>query len=241
MLVEVCVNSLESALNAEKAGANRIELCMELGLGGITPSYGLLGAVREQINIPVHVLIRPRSGDFVYSEYDFNIMLTDIEICKELGFEGVVSGILNPDFSIDVNRTEILLNASKEMNFTFHRAFDWVENPFEALDVLEKLGVHNILSSGQEQSAITGIDLLNQLNSKSSNCTIMPGSGINVRNVSNFKMNAFKWVHLSASEIFDVSLNKNELPMSYFPFLDERKRTISSTTIISQIVNKVKL
>ncbi len=241
MLVEVCTNSLESALNAEKAGADRIELCVELGLGGITPSYGLLKAVRDQISIPVHVLIRPRSGDFVYSEEDFNVMLMDVEICENLGYEGVVSGVLNPDFSVDIGRTQMLIKASRKMSFTFHRAFDWVENPLETLDVLEKLGVDSILSSGQQLSAIKGIDLLTQLNSNSSNCSIIPGGGINIDNVSDFKINAFKWIHLSASEIFDINFNKEELSMNYLPYLDERKRTISSATIVSQIVNKVKL
>lgn len=94
MLVEVCANSLESALNAEKAGANRIELCSELAVGGVTPSYGVLKAVREKISIPVRVLIRPRSGDFTYSDEEFNIMKNDIELCVEMGFDGIVSGVL---------------------------------------------------------------------------------------------------------------------------------------------------
>src|SRR6056297_3221779 len=109
MIVEVCANSLQSALIAQEAGADRIELCSELAVGGITPSYGLLKAVREKISIPVNVLIRPRSGDFTFSDDEFEIMKTNIALCIELGFNGVVSGALHPDFSLDVERTKELV------------------------------------------------------------------------------------------------------------------------------------
>ncbi|HKJ48240.1 MAG TPA: copper homeostasis protein CutC, partial [Christiangramia sp.] len=120
MIIEVCTNSLESAINAERGGADRIELCSELGVGGITPSFGLIKAALEKISIPIHVLIRPRSGDFTYSEYDFQVMLQDIEECRNLGVSGIVSGVLNEDFSPDLKRTGNLINASTGMSFTFH-------------------------------------------------------------------------------------------------------------------------
>ena len=118
MLIEICANSYQSAINAEKAGANRIELCSELAVGGITPSYGLLKKVTKELTIPIHVLIRPRSGDFTFSDDEFNIMKENILLCKELGVKGIVSGVLHLDSSIDMERTKELVAISKPMNFT---------------------------------------------------------------------------------------------------------------------------
>jgi copper homeostasis protein len=109
MKLEICANSYQSALNAEKAGADRIELCSELSVGGITPSYGLLKKISKEITIPINVLIRPRSGNFQYSEEEFSLMKENIKLCKELGFNGIVSGVLNIDNSIDIERTKKLI------------------------------------------------------------------------------------------------------------------------------------
>lgn len=240
MLVEVCTNSLESALNAEKGGADRIELCSTLGLGGITPSFGLLKSIKEHITIPVHVLIRPRSGDFLYTDLEFETMLKDIELCVDLGFEGLVSGVLCQDFSVDIPRVKALKKASGDLKFTFHRAFDWVKDPISALDELEKIGVDYILTSGQKIKAEEGIDLLEVLQERSSRCTIMPGSGIRAENVMMFKEKNFKIVHLSAAVLQEKNANVPDLPMSYFPFLAEDKVVISDTLRIREIVNRVK-
>ncbi len=140
MILEICANSYQSAINAEKAGANRIELCSELAVGGITPSYGLLKKVMADLTIPVHVLIRPRSGDFTFSDAEFDIMKENILLCKELGVSGIVSGVLHTNNTIDIERTKELVEHSKPMNFTFHRAFDWVLNPEEEIKKLEKIG-----------------------------------------------------------------------------------------------------
>ncbi len=198
MLVEICANSYQSAINAEKAGANRIELCAELAIGGITPSYGLLKKVLNDLTIPVHVLIRPRSGDFTFSEAEFEIMKENILLCKELGVAGIVSGVLHLNNTIDLERTQELVALSNPMNFTFHRAFDWVLNPTAAIKKLESIGVQRILTSGQEASAKKGIDHLVHWNN-ASNIKIMPGGGISTENLLLFKENGFKEVHLSAS------------------------------------------
>tara|TARA_R110000796_G_scaffold37722_4_gene95437 strand:+ start:355229 stop:355951 length:723 start_codon:yes stop_codon:yes gene_type:complete len=240
MLIEVCTNSLESALNAQKVGADRIELCAELGLGGITPSFGLLKSIREKIKIPVHVLIRPRSGDFLYSDLEFDAMLNDIKLCVDLGFDGIVSGVLCKDFSIDIDRVAMLKEASENLKFTFHRAFDWVNDPILALSELEKIGVDYILSSGQKTKAIEGIELLSLLNQKSSHCTIMPGSGINAENGILFKEKDFKIIHLSAAVFHEKNANKQSLPMSYLPFLAENKVVVSDSEIIRLLLNRVK-
>lgn len=198
MIVEICANSYQSAINAEKAGADRIELCVELAIGGITPSYGLLKKVMTNLTIPVHVLIRPRSGDFTFSYTEFEIMKENILLCKKLGVSGIVSGILHLDNTIDTERTQKLVTLSKPMNFTFHRAFDWVINPQEEIKQLEKIGIQRILTSGQKTSASKGIETLNKWNN-STTITIMPGGGINAKNILKFKENRFKEVHLSAS------------------------------------------
>ena len=132
MQLEICANSYQSAMNAQKAGAHRIELCSELSIGGITPSYQLLKKVMKNLHIPVHVLIRPRGGDFIYSKEEFEMMKENILICKELGSKGIVSGVLHTDNRIDIKRTQELIALSKPLSFTFHRAFDEVPEPMRA-------------------------------------------------------------------------------------------------------------
>lgn len=240
MLVEVCANSLESALNAQKAGADRVELCSELAVGGITPSYGLLKKVKEHISIPVNVLIRPRSGDFTYSDLEFDIMKRNIQFCKELGFNGVVSGILKDDFTLDVDRTQELMVSVKGMEFTFHRAFDWVKDPFKTLEELENLGVNTILSSGQQKSAILGIDLLSELNTKSTSCTVMPGSGIGKVNVCQFKEKGFSVVHLSGTQFQKTLYESPKISMNSPAFLLDDSLPLTSQETIESVINKVK-
>ena len=202
MLLEICANSYQSAKNAQDAGAHRIELCSELSVGGITPSYGLLKEVIDTLSIAVFVLIRPRSGNFTYSEEEFDIMKHDIQLCKNLGCAGIVSGVLNKDNTIDIERTQELIELSKPLEFTFHRAFDCVENPQEALEQLINLGVERVLTSGLEASAEKGLELLKQLKEHvNGRITILPGSGINIQNAKLFKDAGFLEIHLSASKV----------------------------------------
>ena len=240
MLVEVCANSLESALNAQKAGADRIELCTELGVGGITASYGLLKSVRERLSIAVHVLVRPRSGDFTYSEMEFDIMKQDIELCREMGFEGVVSGILRPDLTLDVERTKALKEASGTLHFTFHRAFDWVRDPLQALAQLEAIGVQTILSSGQRKSALEGIDQLAELQHIASKCTIMPGSGIGIKNARLFKEKGFSAIHLSGTKAVQNIPGIPGLSMSATTMLSDNSVLLTDKDIVEQVVAIVK-
>jgi len=240
MLIEVCANSLQSALNAQEAGADRIELCSELAVGGITPSYGLLKAVRERIKIPVHVLIRPRSGDFTFSNDEFNIMKTNIALCRELGFAGIVSGALHPDCSLDVERTTELITASGDLKFTFHRAFDWVGHPLETIVQLESLGVHYVLTSGQQKSAILGLDLLEQLQRHVKNCVIIPGSGINEHNAHQFNEKGFKALHLSAARFCKTLDQPPAVAMNSAPFLYDDGIAVTSLEIVSSVVQAVK-
>ena len=240
MLVEVCANSLESALNAEKAGADRIEICSELGVGGITPSYGLLKSIKKHLSIPVHVLIRPRSGDFTYTELEFEIMKKDIRLCVKLGFQGIVAGVLNADFTLDEERTRTLIALSGNLNFTFHRAFDWVKNPELTRKKLEKIGADYILSSGQATSATLGEELLIKLHASASKCSIMPGGGINQDNVSLFKQLGFRAVHLSGTKFYSTFDVIPPVSMNSLIHLREDARAITDIETIQKVVSMVK-
>lgn len=201
MKLETCANSYQSAKNACDAGAHRIELCQELSVGGITPSYGLLKKVIEELDIPVFVLIRPRSGNFVYSDDEFQIMKTDIQLCKDLGCKGIVSGVLKQDNTLDDERTKVLIDLAKPLPFTFHRAFDDVKNPKETLLHLIGLGAYRVLTSGQKTTAEEGLELLKELNEVSNGrIIVLPGAGINTANVIKFMNAGFEEVHTSASK-----------------------------------------
>lgn len=240
MQIEVCANSLKSAKNAEAGGADRIELCAELGVGGITPSYGLLKSVKEHISIPVHVLVRPRSGDFTYSDEEFEIMKKDIALCVDLGFDGIVTGVLHTDFMLDVERTEQLITASKNLKFTFHRAFDWVENPHKTLNDLEAMGVDFVLSSGQQKSAQEGIDLLVELDCQATRSIIMPGGGIHLNNAAEFKKKGFKTLHLSGSKCIRTLSQPPKVSMNSLPFIKDDEICCTAIDTVRAIVNAVK-
>jgi copper homeostasis protein len=232
MLLEICANSYQSAKNAQDAGAHRIELCSELSVGGITPSYGLIKQVIDTLSIAVFVLIRPRSGNFTYSEEEFDIMKHDIQLCKNLGCAGIVSGVLNKDNTIDIERTQELIELSKPLDFTFHRAFDCVENPQESLEQLINLGVERVLTSGLETSAEKGLELLKQLKEHvNGRITILPGSGINLQNAKLFKDAGFLEIHLSASKVV-----KNNSKSSIFDEI-QKESNIETIKIILKIIN----
>lgn len=231
MILEICVNSYQSAVNANTAGAHRIELCSEISVGGTTPSYGLLKKVMADIDIPVHVLIRPRSGNFTYSGKEFDIMKENIRLCKDLGCAGIVAGVLHEDNTIDIKRTSELIELSKPMSFTFHRAFDLVSKPKEALLQLIALGVHRLLTSGQEEKAENGIDLLIELQKLAKNkLTILPGSGINSENCIHFKNTGFTEIHSSASKIISSKTH---------PYFGNTPQTVSDIETIKNILNAV--
>ncbi|WP_296315829.1 copper homeostasis protein CutC [Winogradskyella sp. UBA3174] len=216
MKLEICANSYQSAKNAQEAGAHRIELCQELSVGGITPSYGLLKQVVENLDIQVFVLIRPRSGNFVYSDAEFDIMKHDIQLCKGLGCDGIVSGILNNNKTIDRDRTQELIELSKPLPFTFHRAFDEVVNPLEAFLQLIDLGVERVLTSGQQTTAELGLELLKDLNIMSSGrIIILAGSGITSDNALKFKQIGLNEIHASASSLLEENNSLFSMPLTY--------------------------
>lgn len=231
MIVEICANSFESALAAEKGGAHRIELCSQLAFGGLTPSRQLIKKVIAELNIPVHVLIRPRKGSFCYSEDELNSMIRDIEFCKSIGCQGVVCGVLTSENKINVAATKRLIYAAKDVDFTFHRAFDCTENALDSLKQLIDLKIKRVLSSGQKQTAYNGLALLQEMNELyNGKIEIMPGSGINLENALCFKDQGFSSIHLSAT------LQKKENSTSFF---EGGTESISDLKTIKQIIELV--
>lgn len=182
--IEVCATNIQSALAAQRAGAQRIELCCALDGGGLTPSPGLLRAARKQLDIAVNVLIRPREGNFCYDENELNIMLDDIRFCREAGADGVVIGALDATGRLDIPAMQAMLDAARGMDVTCHRAFDYAADPFEALEALIALGVRRVLSSGQAVTAYEGRYLLQKLVEKAAGrIIVMPGAGITAKNI----------------------------------------------------------
>ena len=183
--MEIACFDIASAIKAAAAGADRIELCDNAAEGGTTPSYGTLKKVKEIISIPIFPIIRPRGGDFLYSDEEYETMLYDVQLCNDLGFDGVVFGLLNNIGSIDIKRTEQLVKAAGDMQVTFHRAFDRCNNPFHALEALIYCGCKRILTSGQVPNAYDGKQLIEELIEQAQNrIIIMPGSGVRSINIA---------------------------------------------------------
>ncbi|MCX6144025.1 MAG: copper homeostasis protein CutC [Ignavibacteriales bacterium] len=185
MILEVCVDSVESAVAAQRGGAGRIELCADLEHGGTTPSIDMIRSVREQVSLKVHVMIRPRTGDFCYSKAEFEVMKRDVQESKKLGIDGLVFGILTSNGTIDTARTKILLEMARLLSVTFHRAFDETVDLFAALSELTQLGVDRVLTSGGKPSVETGVQTLADLVRKAgSSIKVLAGGGITVENVA---------------------------------------------------------
>ena len=181
-IYEACVGSYNAAIKAESLGANRIEFCDNLSEDGTTPSFGNIKKAINTLNLPVMVIIRPRGGNFEYSEDEVEIMIEDIKMCKELGAYGVVIGALKGD-KIDLDITKRLVEVAKPMKITFHMAFDEIEDKKEAIDQLVSLGVDRILTKGGRANALVGRDVLKDLIKYANDrIIIMPGKGVNKEN-----------------------------------------------------------
>lgn len=210
MLLEVACFNLGSALIAQKAGAQRIELCENYKEGGITPSHELIKRIKKELSIPVFVMIRPRSGNFIYSDEEFEQMKKEVVFCKEQLCDGLVFGILTPDNKVDVKRSKELVELAKPLPCTFHRAFDEINDTNEALEQLCAMEFSRILTSGKAKSAVEGIDLIKELIKKAKGrITIMPGGGIRSANISRLVTDTgAREIHTAA--ITDKSETANE-------------------------------
>ena len=206
--MEICVDSVESAINAEKGGASRLELCSNLVEGGTTPSLGLLRVIKERVRIPVFVMLRPRGGDFIYSKDDYQVMKEDLMLFKENGADGIVFGILTPDGDIDVTRSREIIQLSRPLPVTFHRAFDMVKDPVTSLNTLISLGADRVLTSGQDSTALEGLPLLASLIEHAQDrIIVVPGGGITERNLQRIlRESGAKEFHCSARSSRDSTM-----------------------------------
>jgi len=184
VVLEICADSVESAIAAERGGAHRVELCSALAEGGVTPSAGLISAVRSRLTLPLHVIIRPRAGDFLYSSDEFEIMREDVLSAKQHGVDGVVLGMLSENGPIEIDRTRTLIEIARPMQVTFHRAFDMSNDLGRALEDVIASGAERVLTSGAEQSAEAGISNIAALVKQAAGrIAVMAGAGINRSNV----------------------------------------------------------
>jgi len=209
--IEIATSDFETTSSAVAGGADRIELCANLGEGGTTPSYGTIYQCRESFDVLIYPIVRPRGGDFLYSNDEFEIILHDVKLCKQLGCDGIVVGLLNAGGGIDIKRTGALVDIAYPMGVTFHRAFDRCRDPFEALEQLVKLGCERVLTSGQQPSAVDGVKLISDLNKSADHrIIIMPGSGIRKENI---KMLAEK---TGCTEFHSSLRNRSKGKMEFF-------------------------
>ena len=183
-MLEIIGFNIESCLIAQSSGADRIELCDGPAEGGTTPSYGFIKAAREKLTINLFPIIRPRGGDFFYSDEEFEIMKTDVKLCKQLGCDGVVTGMLHADGTVDKKRNAVLVELAYPLGVTFHRAFDRTADAFKAMEDIIDIGCERILTSGQRPNALDGADLIAQLVKQADErIVIMPGSGVRSDNI----------------------------------------------------------
>lgn len=227
-LLEICCYGMDCAIAAEQAGADRIELCAAPKEGGLTPSAGMMRGVRQRVSIPVHPIIRPRGGDFCYSAGEFSVMLDDIAFARELGFPGLVTGVLDEAGGVDMLRMEKIVAAAQGMAVTFHRAFDMCRDPFLAQAQLADLGVARILTSGQAQSAQAGLSLITELKCKSATPIIMAGAGVRPGNLGIFIEAGVEELHSSAAmaQPSPMRYRRTDVSMSSGEAADEFNRYV---------------
>lgn len=238
LILEICANSIQSAINAQQAGAHRIELCENLEQGGTTPSYGLLTLARKHLTIKINVLIRPRSGDFLYSDLEYQVIKEDIKIAKQLGADGIVCGILLPNGDIDVERTKALVELTKPMSFTFHRAYDYTNDPFKALEDVISTGADCLLTSGQQPTAIQGVHLIWDLvKTANGRIIIMPGSGVNADNIEYLIETGATEFHMSGTTPVESTMTFRKWGMSLGNPDNDYKILLSSKEKIQQVVS----
>ena len=245
LMFEVCANGVESCIAAQEGGADRVELCAAIPEGGTTPSYGEIKVARRVLTTTrLHVIIRPRGGDFLYSDLEVERMAADIAVCRDLGVDGVVFGCLRADGTIDVQKNRFLMEQARGMSVTMHRAFDRPINPEQALEDAITLGFDRILTSGQQPKAVQGMELLSRLNRQAAGrIFLMAGSGVTEQNIREIhETTGLKEFHFSARESFESGMEyvnsnlymgrpgANEASLDY-----TTARRVAAT--ISQLVN----
>ena len=240
VVVEVCCFSIESCMSAELGGAKRIELCASLYEGGTTPSAGLIKLVKQKISIEIHAMIRPRGGDFCYSEDEILVMQEDIRMAKVLGCNGVVLGILQKDGKVDIAQTKAMVNLSKPMPVTFHRAIDMTPDYEEALENIIQTGCDRILTSGQKNTALEGISTIeNLVKQANGRIQIMAGSGVNADNAQALIHTGVNALHLTGKATRDSEMiyRKAGIAMGGLSEVPEYEIVYSDAEKIRAVVN----
>lgn len=239
-ILEICTNSVQSCIQAERGGAARVELCTAIPEGGTTPSYGEIMIARKSISIDLNVIIRPRSGDFLYSRIEIDAMKHDIEICKALGANGVVFGMLTADGDVDKALCKELLAQCEGLSATFHRAFDVCRDPMVALEEIISLGFDRILTSGQAATAFEGRELIGKLVQKAGErVIIMPGCGVNEDNIVAIReATGAKEFHLSARHkiLSEMKYRKEGVSMGGSVTIEEFSNNITSAERVKNTI-----
>lgn len=233
-LLEICVDSVESALEAQAGGAQRLELCANLIIGGTSPTMPMIHQVLQQVHIPVNVLLRPRFGDFCFTSYEKTILLEEIAQCRQLGAHGVVIGALTPQGDLDEDFLSQCIEQANRMYVTLHRAFDLCQEPFEALEKAIALGFDCILTSGQQATALQGISLLEQLvQCADGRIDILAGSGVSPENIPALAQKGIRCFHFSAKKACESPMifRKEGVPMG-LPVADEYLRQYTSKDLV---------
>lgn len=235
-IIEIATSDFTTTQSAVEGGADRIELCANLAEGGTTPSLGTIKQCRNTFSVLLYPIIRPRGGDFLYNDEEFDIMMNDVILCKQLGCDGIVIGLLNKDGSIDIKRTSALINAAYPLGVTFHRAFDRCKDPFEAMEQLIQIGCERILTSGQQPAAPDGMELIAQLNKAADErIIIMPGSGVRKENI---KMLAEK---TGCTEFHSSLRGKEKSTMEFIhPAFASSPESYSNNSIMSDEVKELR-
>ena len=242
-ILECCVDSVESAINAAKGGACRLELCSNLIIGGTTPDTALVKEIRKYTGIRIHALIRPRFGDFCYTEHEMEIMKAQIRALKEAGVEGVVIGVLDVDGNLDVPKMKELMQEAEGLSVTLHRAFDMCRDPYEAMEQAIDLGIDTILTSGQKQSAWEGRALLEELIAKADGrIDIMAGAGISASVIEKLiPITKGTSYHMSGKVTLDSPMKYRKADVSMgLPSLSEYEIWQTSEKIVKEALEVLK-
>lgn len=238
--LEICCYSVESAILAEQNGADRVELCDNYSEGGTTPSFGSIKIAIDRLSIPVNVIVRPRGGDFLYSDIEYETIKSDIEEIKRLNANGVVVGFLQSDGEIDLDKTAEIVKLAAPMEVTFHRAFDMCSDPIKSLDQLISAGVARVLTSGTANKAPEGVEILQKLVERAGDkISIMPGSGVNENNIKDLLKATKASEFHSSAKTFKPSLMEfcnDNLSMGGVSSVDE----FSVISVDGKMVKKMK-
>jgi copper homeostasis protein len=238
-VIEICVDRMDSVTNCAKAGIDRIELCAALSEGGLTPSLGFLRQARKQFLGKIMMMIRPRSGDFLYSQEEKNTMLDEVSLARDHGADGVVFGCLQEDGIIDEEFTSAMIEKASSMDITFHRAFDVTPNLFSSLDTLIRLGIPRVLTSGGHADVWQGLDSITALiASASQRITILPGGGLTAARAGEFiQQTGAKEIHLSARSKFASAMKyrRDDIPMGASQILDEYTHNAADLSLLKNL------